>query len=117
MTKKQNCDANVSDWGRELLDLCCDARLLILNGRTPGDELGEFTCLTNGGRNIVDYIIGSLAIWQVVTHLEVIIDDTYYYAMGGDSNHRSLRLQLSIDCTFVKPQHIIVTKKFLPRFK
>jgi hypothetical protein len=24
---------------------------------------------------------------------------------------------LSIDCTFVEPQHIIVTKKFLPRFK
>jgi hypothetical protein len=37
----------------------------ILNGQTPGDELGEFTCLTNGGRNIVDYIVGSPAIWQM----------------------------------------------------
>jgi hypothetical protein len=24
---------------------------------------------------------------------------------------------LNIDCTFVKPQHIVVTKKFLLRFK
>ncbi len=24
---------------------------------------------------------------------------------------------MSIDCTFVEPQHIIVIKKFLPRFK
>ncbi len=99
------------------MDLCCDVGLLILNGRTPGDELREFTCLANGGRNIVDYIVGSPAIWQATTHLEVIIDDTCYCAMGGDSNHRPLGLRLIIDCTFVEPQHIIVTKKFLPRFK
>jgi hypothetical protein len=37
--------------------------------------------------------------------------------MGGDSNHKPLRLWLSIDCTFVEPQHTSVTKKFLPRFK
>jgi hypothetical protein len=24
---------------------------------------------------------------------------------------------LSIDCTFIEPQHTVVTKKFLPRFK
>jgi hypothetical protein len=62
VTKRQNCDASVSGWGRELLNLCCDAGLLILNGRTPGDELREFTCLANGGRNTVDYIVGSPAI-------------------------------------------------------
>ncbi len=73
--------------------------------------------MANGGRNTVDYIVGSPAIWQAVTHLEVIIDDTRYRAMGGDSNHRLLRLRLNIDCSFVKPQHTIVTKKFfLPRF-
>jgi hypothetical protein len=31
--------------------------LLIFNGRTPGDESGEFTHLANGRRNIVDYIV------------------------------------------------------------
>ncbi len=92
VTKRQNRDASVSGWGRELLDLCCDVGLLILNGRTLSDELGEFTCLANGGRNIVDYIVGSPAIWQVTTCLEVIIDDTRYCAMGGDFDHRPLRL-------------------------
>ncbi len=101
----------------ELLDLCCDARLLILNGRTPNEELGEFTCLANGGHNIVDYIVDSPTIWQVTTHLEVIIDDTRYCAMGGDFDHRSLRLRLNIDYTFIQPQHTIVTRNFLPRFK
>jgi hypothetical protein len=117
VAKRQNYDANVSGWGRELLDLCCDAGLLILNGQKPSDESEEFTCLANGGCNTVDYIVGSLVIWQVVTHLEVIIDDTCYCAMGGDFDHRLLHLRLNIDCTFVEPQHIVVTKIFLPRFK
>jgi len=91
--------------------------LFIFNGRTPSDESGEFICLANGGRNIVDYIIGSPAIWQTVTHLGVIIDDIHYYTMGGDFDHRLLRLQLSIDYTFVEPQHTVVTNFFLPRFK
>jgi hypothetical protein len=81
------------------------------------DELREFTCLANGGRSTVDYIVGSPAIWQAATHLKVTIDDTRYCAMGGNFDHKSLRLRLSIDYTFVKPQHTIVTKKFLPRFK
>ncbi len=36
--------------------------------------------------------------------------------MGGDSNHRPLRLRLNIDCSFVEPQHMVVTKKLLPKF-
>jgi len=117
VVKQQNRDANVGGWGRELLDLCCDAGLFILNGWTPGDELGEFICLANGGCNTVDYIIGSPIVWQAATHLEVIIDDTHYCAMGGDSDHRPLRLRLSINCSCVELQHTVVTKILLPRFK
>ncbi len=62
VAKQQNHDASVSGWGRKLLDLCCDARLLILNGRTLGDESREFICLANGGHNTIDYIIGSLVV-------------------------------------------------------
>ncbi len=73
--------------------------------------------MANGGRNTVNYIVGSLTVWQVVTHLEVTIDDTRYCALGGDSDHRSLRLWFSIDCKFVEPQHSVITNFFLPRFK
>ncbi len=114
---QQNRDASVCGWGRELLDLCCDTRLLIFNGRTLGNQSGEFTYLANGGRSTVNYIIGSPIVWQAATHFEVIINDTRYRAMGGDYDHRSLRLRLNIDYNFVEPQHIVVTKKFfLPRF-
>jgi hypothetical protein len=47
--KRQNCDASVSGWGCELVDLCYDVGLLIPNGQTPGDKLREFTCLANWG--------------------------------------------------------------------
>jgi hypothetical protein len=104
---RQNRDASVGSWGRAFLDLCCDARLFTLNGRTPGDESREFICLANGGRTIVDYIVGSPIVWQAATHLEVIINDTRYRAMGGDSNHRPLHLRLNIDCNFVEPQHMV----------
>jgi hypothetical protein len=59
VAKRQNYDVNVGDWGHELLNLCCDTRLLILNGQTLGDESGECICLANGGRCTIDYIVGS----------------------------------------------------------
>ncbi len=90
--------------------------MFIFNGRTRGDKLREFICLANGGRNTINYIVGSPVVWQVATHLEVIVDDTHYCAMGGDFDHKSLRLQLSINCSFVEPQHMVITKKILPRF-
>jgi len=113
---RQNRDVSVGGWGRELLDLCYNAGLLILNGWTLGEQSREFTCLANGGRNIVDYIVGSHVVWQAATHFKVIIDDIRYRTMGGDSDHRPLRLRLNIDCSFVESQHMVVTKKFfLPR--
>jgi hypothetical protein len=60
---RQNCDASVGGWGCELLDLCCNAGLFILNGRTPGDQSGEFICLANGGRSTVNYIVSSPVVW------------------------------------------------------
>jgi hypothetical protein len=117
VAKRHNRDTNISGSGCKFLDLCYDIGLFILNGRTLGDESGEFTCLANGGHNTVDYIVSSPTIWQIATHLEVIINDTSYCAIGGDSNHMLLRIRLTIDCSFFEPQHTVVTNFFLPTFK
>jgi hypothetical protein len=90
--------------------------LFIFNGRTRGDESGEFTYLANGGRNIIDYSVSSPTTWQVATRLKVIIDDTRYYTMGKNLDNRPLHLWLSINCSFVEP-HMVVIKKSFPRFK
>ncbi len=47
----------------------------------------------------------------------MIIDDTCYFTVGGDFDHRPLHLWLSIDYNFVESQHTVETKKILPRFK
>jgi hypothetical protein len=112
MAKRQTHDKSVGSWGHELLDLCYDVGLLILNGQMLGDESGEFTCLANGGRNIVDYIVGSPIVWQAATHFEVIIDDTHYNAVGGDLDHKLLHLRLNINYSFVEPQHTVETNFF-----
>ncbi len=103
MAKQQNRDVTVGDWGRKLLHLCYDTRLLILNGRTPGNESREFTCLANGGWNTIDYIVASPVVWQATTHLKAIINDTRYCTMGGNFDHKLFHLRLSIDCSFVEP--------------
>jgi hypothetical protein len=97
LAKQHNRDASVGGWDYKLLELCCDVGLLIFNGRTPSDELGEFTCLANGRHNTVNYIIGLAIIWQVITHIEVIINDTRYCAMGVDSHYMLLHLRLNIN--------------------
>ncbi len=62
MAKRQNYDNNVGGYNHKLLDLCYDDGLLIFNGRMPGDESGEFTCLANGGCSIINYIVSSLVV-------------------------------------------------------
>ena len=42
--RRHNCDKRRPDsstWGPELLELCCDSNLLILNGRTPEMRKGS----------------------------------------------------------------------------
>jgi hypothetical protein len=60
VAKRQNHNVNVGGWGCELLDLCCNAGLLILNGRTPGDKSREFICLANGGLTLLIILVVQL---------------------------------------------------------
>jgi hypothetical protein len=52
-----NQDMTINICGRNLLELCKMSGLRILNGRTPGDSVGAFTCIRAAGKSTVDYII------------------------------------------------------------
>ena len=45
--------------GRELLDLCIESQLRILNGRSFGDSQGMFTSYKYNGNSVVDYMLVS----------------------------------------------------------
>ena len=49
----------MNSYGGSLAELCCGNDLVILNGRTIGDFLGQFTCNTYNGASVVDYAVAS----------------------------------------------------------
>jgi hypothetical protein len=57
MLERQNRDTITAGWHCEFLELCRTTGLFILNGRTPGDISGEYTCLSNKGFNTMDYFL------------------------------------------------------------
>ena len=48
---------NVSASGRDLLDFCKSSGLRIVNGRVNKNESGNFTCFTQKGNSVVDYVL------------------------------------------------------------
>ena len=59
----QRCSADtesLNNFGHNLLALCQDTNLLILNGRVVGDESGCLTCFKDNGASLVDYFVPSI---------------------------------------------------------
>ena len=53
-------DKTCNPYGQELLHICKNAQLRILNGRIGNDrDKGDFTCVTPRGNSVVDYTIVS----------------------------------------------------------
>lgn len=58
ITERFNCDKKVDTYGRNLINMCRDLNLKIVNGRFGSDGgKGEFTCHKPTGKSVVDYAI------------------------------------------------------------
>ncbi|CAG2198348.1 unnamed protein product [Mytilus edulis] len=69
--------------GKLLLNMCKEAKIRILNGRTIGDLNGQPTCITYNGSSVVDYTLIS----------EELIDSIGYFVVHDFtslSNHRPI---------------------------
>ena len=80
---RHNCDKiwdPSQTWGPELLDLCKDTSLLILNGRTPGDDTGKHTFVSRSchGRSAIDYFVASAHCMSATVSLQVNEDADDY---------------------------------------
>ena len=53
-------------YGRELIQICQTYGLHFLNGRKDGDTRGNITCIANGGRSTVDYMIVNSAFYEKI---------------------------------------------------
>ncbi|CAB3984539.1 Hypothetical predicted protein, partial [Paramuricea clavata] len=68
---RKSRDIHINTYGKSLAELCCGNELIILNGRTKGDYIGQFTCHTYSGASVVDYTVVSSEILQSIKHFTV----------------------------------------------
>ena len=57
--ERKSQDLHVCPRGKELLELCIQANLNILNGNIFGDRFGKYTSFQYNGNSVVDYCIVS----------------------------------------------------------
>ena len=58
-------------FGLSLVVLCCAFDIHIMNGRLFDDTEGNFTCFTNNGTSIVDFIIASSSLFSKVCQFNI----------------------------------------------
>ena len=64
-------DNHCNSYGKLLAELCCGNDLILLNGRTKGDYIGQFTCQTYNGASVVDYTIVSSEVMREIKYFTV----------------------------------------------
>ncbi len=78
-------DNKINNFGRKLINMCETLGLVILNGRTPGDNSGKLTCYTHNGSSLIDYGICSLELFKYIKYFQVQ-EQTWY------SDHSPIQL-------------------------
>lgn len=90
-TRNNEDRAKPSKRGKELIAMCKDLDMSILNGRTPGDAYGRITCFRPNGCSVVDYgicsndFINNVLFFKVNTPLPLI------------SDHSAIQVSISVD--------------------
>ena len=97
---RENVDKEINNYGRDLISFGQSYDIHIVNGRVTGDERGNITCVANGGRSVVDYILVNTRFYNRVSHLEVCV--------RTESDHFPLLCQLG--CAF-QNNHVSLDKE------
>ena len=82
-------DKNHNAFKKLFLDTILYNQLTILNGRTLGDYVGDYTCIKWNGSSVVDYFAVSPGLKNKVCHLNVLEFTEF-------SDHKPLMLQITI---------------------
>jgi len=90
---RKSKDQTTNTKGIQFLDTCNENDLICLNGRLPGDNLGEFTYGSNLGSTVIDYAIVNLKNIPSITNLEVL------------DWHESDHLPLLVSLNGKRPKH------------
>ena len=64
-------DNIINSFGKSLTNLCISAKLRILNGRTVGDVLGNYTSYNSNGMSTVDYILADERVLPIFKYFHI----------------------------------------------
>jgi exonuclease III len=98
---RSNMDLGVNPYGKKLLNLCQSHNLRILNGRTIGDSLGNFTCFKYNGSSVIDYVLVSPDLIDSVMYCHV--ED-----FSSFSDHCMISLRLNLPQILASDDPILV---------
>ena len=80
-SSKDNMRGN--NFGKCLVNLCCLFDIHMLNGRLHGDHDGNFTCVSNDGASLVDYMLASSNLFQFFIDFHVLnYDDSDHFPLS-----------------------------------
>ena len=86
---RSNWDRKVNTEGKPFIETTTSLGLIILNGRTLGDTLGNFTCIKYNGSSTIDYICTSEKLFGDIRYMKVGDLTTY-------SDHKPLSCAISL---------------------
>ena len=85
----RNCmDRKKNTHGTNLLDLCLENNLAVINGRTSGDLFGDLTYVNYCGASVIDYFATSQSLYGSINYMRV--ED-----LNNFSDHRPISLSIS----------------------
>ena len=71
--KRKNCDKIVNSHGNKIIEFCQSFDFRILNGRTIGDKIGNFTHLNaNNGESTIDYSLCNYPLYESIDNFIVL---------------------------------------------
>jgi hypothetical protein len=77
-TKRENFDNIINDHGKNLIEICKNCNMRILNGRTKGDSLGKPTFHSKNGISTIDYVICNISLLEHIKFL--VVKPTNYFS-------------------------------------
>ena len=69
---RKSRDKDTNNYGIQLVQFCKINDFVIINGRTQSDNVGNFTCIANKGRSVVDYCIIDRNFYDQVIDMNVL---------------------------------------------
>ncbi|ESO99838.1 hypothetical protein LOTGIDRAFT_173496 [Lottia gigantea] len=108
--QRNNKDTVINQFGKYIIDLCCDNELVILNGRKTSDMKGEFTYISANGASVIDYILSSPRLCLLISDFEVLKCDI--------SKHLPISCKIRVNSSvYLKQNNVSLCSNFVYRWK